>query len=421
MRKVLVADDEESVRLSLRRLLTSSFGCEVIEAQDGVSAVEVLTTHPELSLAVVDINMPVLNGLEVLEIVRQSPTHETLPFVVFSGTDDEDAAREAIALGADDFLLKPFRLAVVKPRLERALARPRGVPSRPKTSDLPQSGPVLVVDGSADFRHFVSNALTASHEVVQAATGVAALDLCRSKRPSAVIIGDDIGLLKPGLLARKIREIGCTDSALVAVVDEAGGRAPIGFDSHLQRTFVADTFSRAFRVCYEERFSLLSDIPAFTLVRNTATTSARQALGMLANTDVTVQQVTAPARQAGDVSARSTLTMARGTIAVDIELRCTVAAAMDTASGLLGLAPGEAIEEDALSAVGELTNVIAGRIQGAAAVAHGPASFTIPKIVIDTVATPERTQFALRASSPGTSVAFDVLLSARPIKVRAAA
>ena len=111
MRKVLVADDEESVRLSLRRLLTSSFGCEVIEAQDGVSAVEVLTTHPELSLAVVDINMPKMDGYTFVRELRRLghvPQAPVLMVSTESQTQDATAAQDA---GANCYLIKPARPA----------------------------------------------------------------------------------------------------------------------------------------------------------------------------------------------------------------------------------------------------------------------------------------------------------------------
>ena len=61
----------------MRRLLASAFGCEVLEAKNGMEAVELLSIHDDLALTVLDVTMPILSGLELLGVIRESPVHAT--------------------------------------------------------------------------------------------------------------------------------------------------------------------------------------------------------------------------------------------------------------------------------------------------------------------------------------------------------
>ncbi len=420
-RKVLVADDEESVRLAMRRLFSSAFGCEVVEAADGLAALNMLAAHEDLSLAVLDVGMPVMSGLELLGVIRDSPAHADLPVVFFSGSNQEDVLREAIQAGASDFMLKPFRLAQIRPRIEQILSQPRAVTKRPAVG-APHTGPVLVVDGSADTRHFVSSTLAMEHTVITCATGHDALQQCLAARPFVVLVGTETGLLHGEFLGRKIRDTGCGESVLLRMPDDGEVDPPSDvWDATVPRTFVPATFMDAFRVSCEKRFSLTADLPAFGIVKKTAMTAAKQALGMLAHTDVTVAVLKDSVRTVGDVVASVTLTMWKGTAAVDIELRCSPDTARSTAASLLGIDEASAAPEDACSAVGELINIVAGRIQVAVAGEYGPARFTLPKISLDEKPSTERVQLALRATASASSATFDLLMRARAVKLRAAA
>ena len=106
-------------------------------------------------------------------------------------------------------------------------------------------------------------------------------------------------------------------------------------------------------------------------------------------------------------------------MAVDMELRCSPATARQTAASVLGADAATVTPEDAQSAVGELANLVAGRIQGIVAKDYGPARFTIPKTDVETTAATSRVQLALRAEARDSDVTFDLLMRARPLRVRA--
>lgn len=101
-------------------------GHQVVEAEDGESALEKLS-EGGFDVVLLDIMMPTMDGYEVLCRIRETPEFELLPVIMISGVDDMDSVVRCIELGADDYLLKPARAALLRARVracvERKLAR----------------------------------------------------------------------------------------------------------------------------------------------------------------------------------------------------------------------------------------------------------------------------------------------------------
>jgi two-component system, sensor histidine kinase and response regulator len=102
---ILVIEDEDLIRESLEDLLLVE-GFEVITAENGEKGVNLASQrHPDLILC--DVMMPILNGYEVLEQLRQDKTLSTVPFLFLTSMIDRRSTRRGMALGADDYLEKP--------------------------------------------------------------------------------------------------------------------------------------------------------------------------------------------------------------------------------------------------------------------------------------------------------------------------
>jgi two-component system, sensor histidine kinase and response regulator len=102
---ILVIEDEDLIRESLEDLLLVE-GFEVITAENGERGVNLASQkHPDLILC--DVMMPILNGYEVLEQLRQDKTLSTVPFLFLTSMIDRRSTRRGMALGADDYLEKP--------------------------------------------------------------------------------------------------------------------------------------------------------------------------------------------------------------------------------------------------------------------------------------------------------------------------
>ncbi|MCB2225055.1 MAG: response regulator [Desulfarculaceae bacterium] len=118
-RRILVVDDEQRVRQAIQRVLGES-GYEVLEAEDGRQGLDMVAKHtPDLVL--VDLMMPVMDGMEFLDQARRR--YPGLTSVVITGFATLDRAVDAMKHGADDFLAKPFKPRELKLVVERALKR----------------------------------------------------------------------------------------------------------------------------------------------------------------------------------------------------------------------------------------------------------------------------------------------------------
>ena len=126
-RKVLLVDDEDSLRRVMKDLLERE-GYIVSEARDGVQALDqVDRTGPDV--IVLDLNLPGLDGYGVLSHLRSRPATADIPVVVLTAKGDEDNEVRVFELGADDFLTKPFRARALSARLDAVLGRRRSTPT----------------------------------------------------------------------------------------------------------------------------------------------------------------------------------------------------------------------------------------------------------------------------------------------------
>lgn len=113
--KVLVTDDDISQRLILRTNLESD-GYEVIEAENGIDALERLSEEPEIRLLLTDLAMPQMDGYKLIRAVRDRELRYTY-IIVLTSIDDRDSLLNALSLGADDYLIKPVFPDELKLRL----------------------------------------------------------------------------------------------------------------------------------------------------------------------------------------------------------------------------------------------------------------------------------------------------------------
>jgi len=117
--QILVADDDWLNRDLLKAYLTSS-GCEVITATDGESALELARKQPP-DLALLDVQMPRMDGLTLCAALKTSPETRFMPIVIVTALDREEEKVRAIEVGADDFITKPYNSLVLLTRVRSLL------------------------------------------------------------------------------------------------------------------------------------------------------------------------------------------------------------------------------------------------------------------------------------------------------------
>lgn len=120
MAKVLVVDDEPNIVLSLEFLMQQA-GFEVATAEDGEGALaRIAESAPDLLL--LDISLPGISGFDVLERLRADPAHARLPIVMLTAHGREVEREKGLALGADDYVTKPFSTQALVEKVKTLLA-----------------------------------------------------------------------------------------------------------------------------------------------------------------------------------------------------------------------------------------------------------------------------------------------------------
>src|SRR3954466_8535218 len=103
---ILIVDDDTTTLTLLQRILVREFACTVAEARGGLAALELLAER-HFDLIITDLTMPMMNGLELIEAVRQHEPLNEVPVVVMSVERNEACVRRAIELGIAAYVIKP--------------------------------------------------------------------------------------------------------------------------------------------------------------------------------------------------------------------------------------------------------------------------------------------------------------------------
>ncbi len=107
-KKILVVDDSATVRQQVRLALTQS-GFTVVEAVDGEDGKNKIDQSADIAMVICDVNMPRMNGLEMLEAVKAQPRHANLPVVMLTTEGQPALIARAKKAGAKGWVVKPFK------------------------------------------------------------------------------------------------------------------------------------------------------------------------------------------------------------------------------------------------------------------------------------------------------------------------
>lgn len=108
MKKILITEDSSATRSFLAATIEAMEGYEVIEATSGFDALRLLPRE-QVDLIITDINMPDINGLELISYVRNNPNYCSIPLFIISTESSEKDRERGLALGANEYLVKPFQ------------------------------------------------------------------------------------------------------------------------------------------------------------------------------------------------------------------------------------------------------------------------------------------------------------------------
>jgi two-component system chemotaxis response regulator CheY len=108
MKNVLIVEDSKAIRSMIRVTLEEAGGFFAIEAGNGFEALKTLPTR-QFDLIITDINMPDINGLELIGYVKSNPAYRDIPLIIVSTEKSEEDKKRGLALGAAGYVVKPFK------------------------------------------------------------------------------------------------------------------------------------------------------------------------------------------------------------------------------------------------------------------------------------------------------------------------
>ncbi|MEG2673403.1 MAG: response regulator, partial [Ruthenibacterium sp.] len=122
LKTMLIVDDNAVNRSILGNILKEKYA--VLEAENGKQALDILEAHrDEIAAMMLDLIMPVMDGYAVLEALRGDARYVNLPIVVVTDSSNSNSEQKALALGAWDFVSKPYHPAIILFRLQNAIER----------------------------------------------------------------------------------------------------------------------------------------------------------------------------------------------------------------------------------------------------------------------------------------------------------
>ena len=378
--KVLIVDDEPTVRHLLVRWITRSITAEVLEAADGLQALESIAAQG-VDLVITDVKMPVLNGIEMLSIIRADPANADLEVIVASGVGNEDTIKQVIGLGVSDYILKPLQQDRVITRVEKA--RQRVMEARQKGGGIDRSRMrILVADPDPNFCDFASAALSVQFEVQTTRTVGDVLVRVLRWKPDLILLSPALPGPPLEFMLGKVRNLGEKNELRVFLLADSESQVPDSEDvaGWLPHTYVPESFlSNVVQLLAGEAppkhgiFSWVGSLEPEIL------TALRQSLGMM-----TGEEPTDAEPPEGDPEFDLFGTMGLHAESDDLRLAvymdCKRSSARALVTTMLECEEGDIDEESESSGIKEMLNVIAGRIKNSCATRKIDVLLGLPEI-----------------------------------------
>lgn len=119
-KKILIVDDVQSMRLVVKYTLGTMGIKNVDQASNGQQAIKYIKNN-QYDLVISDMEMPILNGIELLKFIRADEKFKNLNVIMLTSVSDEEQIREALSQGIDNYVLKPINPNILQKRIAAAL------------------------------------------------------------------------------------------------------------------------------------------------------------------------------------------------------------------------------------------------------------------------------------------------------------
>ena len=121
--KILIVDDSQLIHSMYRLVLNRYKNCKIVDAMNGLEALDILSRENDFNLILLDINMPVMNGLQFMEKIKNENLYSHIAIIVISTEGKEEDTLRALKLGAAGYVVKPFKSHMLYDLIDKICAR----------------------------------------------------------------------------------------------------------------------------------------------------------------------------------------------------------------------------------------------------------------------------------------------------------
>ncbi|MBA4310695.1 MAG: hypothetical protein C0425_10225 [Chlorobiaceae bacterium] len=122
MLKILIIDDDEGIRIYLNNIVKKGFAAETCQAENGLKGLGVMR-HEKPDIILLDISMPVMDGLKTLFAIRSDKEFNKTPVIILTANSDKEDIAKLLAMGISDYILKPLVKESVLERIKKVLEK----------------------------------------------------------------------------------------------------------------------------------------------------------------------------------------------------------------------------------------------------------------------------------------------------------
>ncbi|MBI3124874.1 MAG: response regulator [Ignavibacteriales bacterium] len=209
MIKFMIIEDDDAAKTLIRTILKKNFACTILEAENGETALSILKTEiPDIIL--LDISMPVMDGSELLSLLRSNPLFKTVPVLIITAMGDKELVGSLLSKGICDYLLKPIDVPETVKRINKIIAKmlaQKDAAYVTKYNNLDHGLPgLLLVENDNKAKEQFHKLLGDRFIIYDAKNGTDALSAFEKLSPRYIVVSDKIGLLDKKIITQRIGE-----------------------------------------------------------------------------------------------------------------------------------------------------------------------------------------------------------------------
>ncbi|MBI9070850.1 MAG: response regulator [Melioribacteraceae bacterium] len=220
--KVLIVDDDKNVNEFLSRVMKTRLNCRIESAMNGIDAISYLNTEL-VDLILLDVAMPIVSGVEVLEIVRNDKRLKHIPVVMITANKEKEIATRLVELGIMGYILKPLMIDNLVKNMRDIFEK---ISKMEKPAVVEEAGDskmsLLLAVENPDLRAQIKNKVTGFEEIHETANGVEVLKIFMKEKPLVVFASAGIQILSDILLAKSLKKVAGTRKFKMIISRESG-------------------------------------------------------------------------------------------------------------------------------------------------------------------------------------------------------